>query len=85
MVVAFANAPRATGFFHLALEVSARHVQAHRVTVNVLVGICGLDIFAACTYCNDEFNFMVQVFGQARVGDATRSTSLNRDDGIAWF
>ena len=82
MVKSFANAPRATGFFHLTLKITACHVQAHGIAKNMLVSVGGLNIFTAFANGHDQLDFVVQVVGEAGVGHRAGLARFNSHDAI---
>jgi hypothetical protein len=66
-VEGLAGVPGAAHFLGLALQVAARHVQAHSVAVDVFErGRCS-DVRAAGLQCDHQFDFVVHVVRQRGV------------------
>ena len=74
----FADAPWATLLFHIALQIAPGHIQAHGVTVNVLLRIGSCNVLAAHADGNDQLNFMVQIVGECGVRHRYRFIGLCR-------
>ena len=85
VVERLADAPGATLLFHLVLQVAPRHVQAHGVAEDVLERIIRLDVLAAGANGHDEFDLMVEVSGQAGVGQGARLARVDHHDGVSRF
>ena len=85
MVKGLADAPGAAGFFHLALQVAACHVQANGIAKDVLVRVGSQDVFTAGANGHDQLDFMVKVFGQAGVGDRPRLAGFHNDHTVCGF
>jgi hypothetical protein len=83
MVEGFADAPRAALLFHLVLQVAACHVQAHGITVNVLGRVGGWDIPAAQADGHHQFDFVVQVVGEAGVRHGAGLAGFDHDQTVS--
>ena len=84
-VKAFANAPGAALFFHVVLQVAARHVQAHGIAVDVLQRIGRLDVFATLANGHHQFDLVVQVGREAGVGQQAGFAGIDHHDGVGRF
>ena len=69
VVERLADTPRAALFFHVVLQVAPRHVQPHCITEDVFAGIGSQDVPATGADGHHQLDFMVQVPGQAGVGN----------------
>ena len=65
------------------MQVAPGHVQPNRIAEYVPARVGGGDIFAADSDRHHQFNLMVQVAGQAGVGNARRFSGVDDDRGVA--
>ena len=63
-----ADAPGTALLLHVVLQVAAGHVQADAIAPDVLGRVGRRDVAPAAADGHDQFDLMVQVLGQARVG-----------------
>ena len=85
MVKGFADAPRTALFFHVVLQITARHVQADGVAEDVFRSVGGGDIFSTFADGHDQFNLVVQIAGLAGVGAVGGFTGFGHQHGIGWL
>src|SRR5215208_3747195 len=69
MVEGFADLPRPLFLARSQLQVPTGEVDTDAVTVDVFERVIGRNIKAATLHRHDQFDFVVQVLGQRRVGD----------------
>ena len=69
MVEGFADFPRPFLLARGLLQVAAGQVDADGIAVDVVERLVGGDVEAAALHRDDQFDLVVQVLGQRRVGD----------------
>ena len=85
LLKSLANAPGPALLFHLALDVTTRHVQAHRVTPDVAGGVGRFDVAAAFANGHHQFNLVMEIGRQAGVVDDSCRAIRDSHHGICWL
>ena len=69
MVERFADLPRPLLLARGLLQVAAGEVDADAIAVDVIERLVGRDVEAAALHRHDQFDLVMQILGQRRVGD----------------
>ena len=85
VIKAFADTPGAPLFFHFALQVAPRHIQANGITIDMRHRLTGGNISAALADRDHQLDLVVKVLRQARIGHLTGLTVGDKHERIGGF